>query len=172
MKRLLKLILYSNQKWCNIERKWCDLKEKSRNLEQMWFRAKKKYNFIVLIHIALKDDTARDIVDHNDFVTLSTKKRLKLFQFSYTTWSFRYPCQKAPHSKSFLYVSIFSKKLKSETLRHHINHLYTLQKARVLMSSLEEIYFGKLSPNRTNWYVLSIILVMRELILTIPSIIQ
>ena len=115
MKRLLKLILYSKQKRCNIERKWCDLKEKSRNLEQMWFRAKKKYNFIVLIHIALKDDTARDIVDHNDFVTLSTKKRLKLFQFSYTTWSFRYPCQNAPHSKSFLYVSIFSKKLKSET---------------------------------------------------------
>ena len=47
-------------------------------------------DFIVLIHIALKDDTARDIVDHNDLVTLSTKKRLKLFQFSYTTWFFRY----------------------------------------------------------------------------------
>ena len=34
-KSLLHLILYSKQKWCNIEQKseWCDL-------EQMWFRAK------------------------------------------------------------------------------------------------------------------------------------
>ena len=70
MKRLLKLILYSKQKWFNIERNWCDLKEKSRNLEQMWFRAKKKYNFIVLIHIALKDDTAKDIVDQKWFCNL------------------------------------------------------------------------------------------------------
>ena len=46
-KRLLHLILYPKQKWCNIEPKWCDLKQKWCNLghewhdfEQTWFRAK------------------------------------------------------------------------------------------------------------------------------------
>ena len=44
---LLHLILYSKQKWCDIEQKWCDLKQKWcdlehewRDLEQMRFRAK------------------------------------------------------------------------------------------------------------------------------------
>ena len=46
-KRLLHLILYSKQKWCDMEQKWCDLKQKWcdlehdwRDLEQMRFRAK------------------------------------------------------------------------------------------------------------------------------------
>ena len=46
-KRLLHLILYPKQKWCNIEQKWCDLKQKWgalehgwRDLEKRWFRPK------------------------------------------------------------------------------------------------------------------------------------
>ena len=35
-KRVLYLLLYSKQKWCNIEQKWCDLKEEWRNLEHGW----------------------------------------------------------------------------------------------------------------------------------------
>ena len=48
-KKAFHLILYPNQKWCDIviERKWCDLKQKWcnfehkwRDLEQIWFRGK------------------------------------------------------------------------------------------------------------------------------------
>ena len=46
-KRLLHLILYLKQKWCDIERKWCDLDQKWRDLvhewrdlQQTWFSAK------------------------------------------------------------------------------------------------------------------------------------
>ena len=46
-KRLLQFILYSKQKWCDLEQKWCGLKQQCCDLghewcdlEQMWFRAK------------------------------------------------------------------------------------------------------------------------------------
>ena len=47
-KRVLHLLLYPKQKWCNIEQKWFDLKEEWRNLEhgwrdleQVWLKTKK-----------------------------------------------------------------------------------------------------------------------------------
>ena len=38
-------------------------------------------DFIVLIHVTFKRDGTGDVIDHNDFVTFGSKKRLKLFQF-------------------------------------------------------------------------------------------
>ena len=35
-KRLLHLILYSKQKWHNIEQKWCNLRQKLSDLEHEW----------------------------------------------------------------------------------------------------------------------------------------
>ena len=46
-KKAFTLILWSKQKWCDIEKKWCDLEQIKvmrfrtwRDLEQMLFRAK------------------------------------------------------------------------------------------------------------------------------------
>ena len=42
-KRLLHLILYPKQKWCNIEQKWCDLKQKWGALEHEWHDLEKRW---------------------------------------------------------------------------------------------------------------------------------